>query len=737
MKIDPARIKYSADFIIHRLLIVLFFAILVVYCSREIADLDIWLHLKTGEVIAKTGRVPLNDIFSFTISGKPWINHEWLFQLAGYASYRTGGADGLIVMQNIVVAATFLLLLFFGLRRTHPVLVFIILYLTMLVVSYRFTVRPDIFSLLFLSLYMFILKECGGRRSILFWSLPVLQLIWVNMHGFSFLGPVIVLWVLAGELLQKKIPLPQGWKKNNSADTSQIVRLCTIFVLMLAASLVNPHGFKGAAYPLAVLGQISQEGKVVFKYIQELARPISWSNILNPRNFLTYKVLILVSLFSFRVNYRRINPADILIWLFFLGFSLLAVRNIAYFGIAAAFLTLDNFSVAFKDPAARPRLPSGKIIFLGRYLFVLFLFYYPIKGAMQYLETASFDFRTYELKSDLWGVARDRYPGEAVRFLLAHPFPQNMFNDFNSGSYLVGTAYPQRRVFIDGRTELYGPDFFMSYVRAGEGNKDALKMLLERYHIKGFFLTNPHRDLHVGLIKFLYKDPRWKCVYFDDAAVIFLRDLPEHAALIKEFNIDLKNWKPPVVDFPKLGLAPRYPTPFLKRAHLLNVLGCHDAAWREAGIALEIMPNNAEALKYAEDYYFEKGEYLEAYKYARLNLIYGGGQPWMRARLALIYARMNDMPKAERVIAAVLKQYPDFAQGYYVQALILKEKDPDGAMKALRRAAKLAPREPKYAESLGNLLAKQGETQEAMAFWKAAYQYDASNPELKSLVEKD
>ncbi len=735
MILNPTRIKYSVDFILNRLLILLFFIILSVYCSREVSDLDIWLHLKTGEIIAKTGLVPLNDIFSFTMAGKPWINHEWLFQLLAFLSFRAGGGDGLILMQNIAVAATFLLLLFFGVRRGHPVFVFVILYLAMLTVAYRFTIRPDIFSLFFLALYLFILKEYKKQKHLIVWSLPVLQAIWVNMHGFSFLGPVLILIILAAELIQRVVPLPPEWKDNQKMAKTQIHSLIVVFLLMLAASLLNPHGLKGAEYPLAVLGQISQKGRVVFQYIQELARPISWSNILDFHRFLYYKVLILVSFFSFRVNYRRISLQDVLLWLFFLVFSLLAVRNIAYFGIAAVFIIFDNVDSAFKNGTPLPRFTSRAWGTIAFYAFVLFLFYYPTKGALQYLETASFDFHTYRLKSELWGIARNRYPEEAVRFLLGHPFPEHMFNDFNSGSYLIGQTYPRRRVFIDGRTELYGPEFFMNYVKAGEGRRETIEMLVDRYRIRGFFLSNPQRDLHVGLIRYLYKSPQWICVYFDDAALIFVRDVPENASLIKAFRVNFKSWKPPVVDLLRIGIAQRYPAPALKRAHLLSILECHEAAWKEARAALDIMPNNAEAFKYAEDYYFEKKDYLQAYKYARLNLIYGGAQPWMRARLALIYARMKDDEKAKKVISAVLKDHPDFAQGYYVQAMILKDKDPKHAIEALRRAVKLAPKEPRYAETLGNMLRDQGETQEALKYWKAAYEYDGANPELKALAQ--
>ncbi|MFA5038943.1 MAG: hypothetical protein WC732_04620 [Candidatus Omnitrophota bacterium] len=725
---DIRALKNSADFIIHRLLAVFFFSILAVYCSREIADLDIWLHLKTGEVIFKTGHVPLRDIFSFTLQGKPWVNHEWLFQLLAYFSTLTGGPDGLIVMQNLVFIAVFLLLLFFSFKETHPVFIFIVLYLTLLAMTYRFTVRPDMFSLLFLSLYLFLLKKFPGRQTL--WLLPALQIIWGNMHGFSFLGPLVVFLFLLAEAVKRLIPKPLEWK-TNALDFPQIRTLLVIFCLMILASLINPGGLRGAVYPLTVLSQISNEGKLIFQYIQELARPISWHNILDVHHFLYYKILILLSLFSFRVNFRHLNITNVFLEIFFLAFSLLAIRNVAYFSLVAAFIIFENFSVAFKNGKTWPRLPWPGANTLAFYGLVLFLFYYPAKGTLKYVESATFSFDTYELKSELWGISNERFPSKAVDFLLKHPFPRVMFNDFNSGSYLIGRAYPFRQVFIDGRTELYGPEFFKQYVETGEGKKEALDALFDRYAIKGFFLSNPFQDLHLGLIRYLFYDPAWVIVYFDENSLIFLLDIPENASLIRQFGIDLKTWQPPSPDLLKIGIAQRFPGPFLRRAHLLNALECFDAARKEAQQALSIMPNNGEAYLYLQNYFFDKGDYPQAYKYARLNLLYGGRQPWMRARLALIYHHLKEDDKARKVIASLIKNQPKYAQAYYVQALILKESDLKNAVESLKKAVALSEKEPKYAEALGDLLDKQGDREEALKYWKKAFEYNSASPGLK------
>jgi len=55
------------------------------------------------------------------------------------------------------------------------------------------------------------------------------------------------------------------------------------------------------------------------------------------------------------------------------------------------------------------------------------------------------------------------YPYKAVDFIVRHKIKANIFNDFNSGAYLIGRTYPNIKVFIDGRTEVYGASFFETY----------------------------------------------------------------------------------------------------------------------------------------------------------------------------------------------------------------------------------------------------------------------------------
>ncbi len=735
--LNKKRINSSATFVLNRLLIGFFFTILIVYASREVSDLDLWLHLKTGQYILSHHMVPVTDIFSFTMPVKLWINHEWLFQVVCALCYSFSSFDGLIVMQNIVIIASFVCLYILGMRRRNHIFVFVVLYITLITTSYRFTIRPDIFSLFFLNFFLLIISNFAQRKSKLIWLLPVAQVLWANMHGFAFVGPFIVFVVLIGEIIKRYVRLPFSWNKAERLDDSQIKQLLIVFCLMILAFLINPAGLTGAAYPFSVLGQISGKGKIVFQYIQELARPITRANILDLDYLLAYKALILISFFSFRFNQKHLNISDFILWFLFLLFSLLAIRNIAYFSFVAAYVIFKNTGSAYlhrKKLSFVFHLKKFKVI--STYLCIGFLFYYPSRDITRYFQSSSFSFETYELKSGLWGLAQDRFPTKAVDFLLKNNFPKVMLNDFNSGSYLIGHAFPRRQVFIDGRTEFYGPDFFKDYVSIGEGKKNVVENVIKRYDLKGFFLSSAPNDIHLGLLRYLAGSALWKCVYFDEHAIIFLKDIKENAALIKKFGIDLKNWYPQAPDFIKLGVAFRYPEPFVLRARLLSSLDYSRAAAREAKIALEIQSNNAEALKYLAYRAIEQKRYEEAYKFIRNGLIYSDGDLYLRLRLAYVYHGLKDDEKALKVINSIIKNNQKFADGYYYKALIVKDKNRALAEGLLRKAIELRKKEPKYHLLQGDLYALDKKFEDAVREWSLSYEYDGSNEALKNKIDK-
>src|SRR5215472_18973978 len=88
----------------HRtLLVVVVFVSIFTYDLFRPTDIDFWWHLRTGQLIAESGSVPRVDPFSFTAAGRPWVAHEWLWELGVFRLYRLGGYRAAVLFSGIIV----------------------------------------------------------------------------------------------------------------------------------------------------------------------------------------------------------------------------------------------------------------------------------------------------------------------------------------------------------------------------------------------------------------------------------------------------------------------------------------------------------------------------------------------------------------------------------------------------------------------------------------------------------
>ena len=91
----------------HRTLLVLVvFLSIFTYDLARPTDIDFWWHLRTGQLIAETGAVPRVDSFSFTAAGRPWVAHEWLWELGVFHLYRLGGFRAAVLLSGLIVTLT-------------------------------------------------------------------------------------------------------------------------------------------------------------------------------------------------------------------------------------------------------------------------------------------------------------------------------------------------------------------------------------------------------------------------------------------------------------------------------------------------------------------------------------------------------------------------------------------------------------------------------------------------------
>jgi hypothetical protein len=115
-----------------------------------------------------------------------------------------------------------------------------------------------------------------------------------------------------------------------------------------------------------------------------------------------------------------------------------------------------------------------------------------------------------------------RNPIAAVEFLKSQRLPGPIYNRYGWGGYLIYQLYPEYRVYIDGRADVYGDAFFTETMHTYDGLGN-WREPLNKYGIQTIII-----DPDVALSSLLRSDNEWSKVYEDDQAVIFRR-IPRQA----------------------------------------------------------------------------------------------------------------------------------------------------------------------------------------------------------------
>jgi hypothetical protein len=197
---------------------------------RTVADPDLWGHTRFGLDMLATHTLPRDDPYSFT-QDVPWINHEWLSELAMGGAYRTAGSIGLVVLKTALVGAFFALVV--GAYASASPLVagpafFLVAWGTAYLTS---TLRPQLWTLIGVALICRVLMSAPR----LWWlvALPMLFAVWVNVHGGWIVGAGLLAVWTSVQICRPHAP-----------------RLLIASVALLSAlgTLVNPYGWQMWAF---------------------------------------------------------------------------------------------------------------------------------------------------------------------------------------------------------------------------------------------------------------------------------------------------------------------------------------------------------------------------------------------------------------------------------------------------------------------------------------------------------
>ena len=472
-------------------MVIAVYAIPIVVALRPVADPvidpDIWWHLRVGQWVCEHGAVPNTDPFSRYGTDKPWIAYSWLYEVLVYRLHEWFGLAGIVAyrvaMSLAVVAALHRLVR----RREPPFLAATgLTAVAALALAPIFSERPWLFTVLFSILTLDVLLDLrAGRASRGVWLLPLVYVLWANLH-IQFVYGLFLLGLACGAPL---VDARLAQQRQDGRGPAFSWRVAVLTGLCALATLVNPY--HGQLYRV-VLEYATQPGP--FHCINEL-------RALEFRETSDWVMLALGAGAIFALGRRqRLGCFEVLL-LAAAGVLAFRSRRDLWFLVVAAAVVLAG--------SPHPRLaPGARFILTPRRLAVVA----AALAGLIVLVAWKRDLSAETLQQKVAGV----FPVEAAAIVAQRGYDGPLFNDFNWGGFLIWSL-PHLPVALDGRTNLHGDERILRLGNtwaAGSGWRDDPDLAEA-----GVVLA----DAQSPLATLLVLDDRFQLVYADPVARVFIR----------------------------------------------------------------------------------------------------------------------------------------------------------------------------------------------------------------------
>jgi tetratricopeptide (TPR) repeat protein len=490
---------------------------------QKIWGVDTWWQMAAGRWIIENGRFAATDVLSHSARSHPWIEVRWMFCVLMHWGWRLGGPPLLIAAQVALLGLMWGLMA--GRVRTGVPAVWIALLIATGIGAglSRWVLRPELVTYLFcvISLLLF---ESKLSRWKLWVGAAMLQVIWCNSHTLFAMGPVLA-WMWMGGTFAERVLFRRDGAKCD-------VRLIVTAAIMTGACWINPYFHEGATFPILLFTQI-QGGHVVSQTIGEMASPLDMPLERWTLDLWFALALLVVGLGTSLARGRELNVPRLIALLAMAYLSVKAQRNAALLAVVGTYVTLRNLEDLLKNPgeigallrSEASRLIASFAVMLGA-------------GSLSwYVATNRYSVaigapREFGVGVVWWNTARD-----AVNFINRVKPRGPIFNAIRDGGYIEwasrdasGAPYG---AYVDGRLEVYGPEFLEQLATLNPAR-------WEDFEAKWNFGTIllPVHD-NEAIVEYLSSRPQWVLVYLDHRNVVFVRDIPEHAEVIRSSRIDL------------------------------------------------------------------------------------------------------------------------------------------------------------------------------------------------------
>ena len=439
-------------------------------------------HVRLGRDILQTGTIPRVDTLSFSRAGQPWVDQSWLFDVALAWLVDFGGWSAVCILFALTIAMVYALLARgLLLDGFAPMPVMVVAIFATGIGAIHFLIRPVVLTLLLVYLTFRLCQHQHERGGIRVFLVPLLTILWANVHGGFLAGPVIVLTAGLGHAISGR------W---DAARRNAVGLFILAGGLCFAAALINPFG----------LDLYRHVGRLLFssgvtELIEEY-QPIPFGK----PDMRVYEWVLIAWLAVPTFVSGKMSRYELVHSLVWLHFSLASVRNAPLFALAVApglARLLDALPFGKTEGSKPDDLAAWSI-------------WPAVVAAGLGIVTAS--------GATLGGFDPAHWPLAAIPALNRQPPESPLFHEQDWGGMISAESEPTRRVYLDDRFELFGKPFILQYLNALAGGPD-WERIRDRNAI-ALVWVRPDRDL----VRRLKDDPEWKIIHEDKISVLFRRD---------------------------------------------------------------------------------------------------------------------------------------------------------------------------------------------------------------------
>jgi hypothetical protein len=438
---------------------------------------DLAYLIRAGDLMRRSGELLRNDVFTFTMDGRPWLNQQWGAELLLSGLYSLVGWRGLFVLRALLVSVGVGVTYRATLRSNEDAFISGSLtlgaFVVVLTLPGTFALRPQLLAMPLFLVARWIIDGRVAHSRRLVW-LPLVGIVWSNIHGSFVLLPLLLVVAFAQDLATKSST--RIWTGSLALVTS-------------LTPLATPWGSATYAYLVDL-----STAPVVAHVIDE------WKPLIHQwpagAAFLVWNVIVVAVCVRRKPAWPTVEQAAT-----FLIFSVLAIwsgRNLLWWMLAVP--PVVGAYLRDRRPSGDARPASFRVIIAALVILL----------AIGLVRTATASPSERLLSEAPLGAA------DALR---AFPTGTRVF-DGRWGSWFE-FADPALPMFVDSRAELFSDAIWSDYFQVS-GASPGWQDILRRWDVG---VVVGAKDHDPGLIDALRIDPHWYVVYEDATSAVFARSV--------------------------------------------------------------------------------------------------------------------------------------------------------------------------------------------------------------------